>query len=116
MTGICPNPPYWPNGTWCGWMTQLNNVSASSDPVTGTFGVALHAIPVLMPIFLGALYVFLWVRFGKAPSRFKFIGIAGLMLIISIVMAASGLTGDALINVAVFGAAYFLSFLFDRRQ
>jgi len=112
----CPNPPYFPNGSWCGWMTQFNNVSATTDPVSVTFGTGLHAIPILMPIFLGALYVFLWVRFGRAPSVYKFIGISGLMLVISIVMAAGGLVLSAVLNFGVFAAAYFLSYLYNRSR
>lgn len=115
MTATCPNPPYYPNGTWCGWMNQLTNATRASDPVSATFGVGLHAIPVLLPIFLGAMYVILWIRFGKAPTRFKFIGISALVLVISVVMAAGGLTGDAVLNLGVFAAAYFLSFLFDKK-
>lgn len=115
MTGICPNPPFWANGSWCGWTSQFTQITNSSDPVSSTFGIGVHAIPILMPCLAGALYVFLWVRFGSAPTKFKFIGISALMLVISVIMAASGFTADALINFAVFGAAYFLSFLFDRR-
>jgi hypothetical protein len=116
MPTICPPPgtPFYPNGTYGGWLCQVNNLTNSntSDPVSGTVGITFHILPIIPVIFLGALYLFLWVKFADSPSRFKTVSITALVLIISIIMAATGFVADAVLNVLAFGAAFFLSFIF----
>jgi hypothetical protein len=110
----CPNPPYFPNGTWCGWQSQINSINNSTDPVSGTVGVAFHAIPILAPIFCCMLYVYLWILFQKSPSRFKLVGISAIVMVVSIILAAGGFPVSAVMNFVVFALSYFLSFLFRR--
>lgn len=107
--------PYYPNGTWAGWLNSCPLVHAknnSTDAVTATVGTTFHVLPIIPLFFLGALYVFLWVKFAEAPARFKIAAIASLVLVISIFFAAAGFTADAVFNFIVFGLAFLLSYLF----
>jgi len=108
----CPNPPYWANGTWCGWGGAIANMTNSTDPISATVGTAFNVLPIIPAIFLGSLYVFLWVKFARSPGRFKLVAISALVFSISVVMAAGGLGVQALLNFVVFVAAYFISLLF----
>ena len=110
----CPTPPYYPNGSWCGWVSQINTVNNATDPISGIFGTAFHAVPVIIPIFLGALYVFLWVRFSASPARFKFVGIAIPVMIISLIFSIGGFYAGALLNILAFVVAYVMSFIFRK--
>lgn len=96
----------WKN--WSSYMALSNN----TDPVSGIITSATNANPTLMPIFCGALYVFLWIKFADAPSRFKLVGITALVFVISVVMVAGGFMADAVLNFIAFILAYFLSLLF----
>lgn len=105
------------NGTWTPWINQtsgLGQITNSSDPISTLIHSVTIAMPWLFPLILGALYVYLWVLFGDAPSRFKLVSISALVLVISIVFAAAGFTGDAVFNFVVFGIAFLASFLFKQ--
>lgn len=92
----------------------MNNVTNSTDPISGIFGTAFHAVPIVVSIFLGALYLFLWVRFSSSPSKFKFVGITALVLVISMIFAIGGFYSGALLNVVAFVVAYVFSFIFRK--
>lgn len=109
--------PYYQNGTWYNWSTYSNHIAnainnGTSDPISAMVSGAAQADVTLMTVFLGALYVFLWIRFANAPSRFKFVGMSALVFVISVIMVYGGFTGSAVLNFIVFIVAYFFSLLF----
>ena len=103
------------NGTWVPWIsssTGLGQITNSTDPVSSLIHGVAGSMPWLFPLFLGALYVYLWVLFGDAPSRFKLASISALVLSISVVFAAAGFAASSVLNLIVFGIAFLISFLF----
>lgn len=106
--------PFNATGGWVDWtcnLTQNNTV----DPISGSVACATNAslgLGVVMVIFLGALYVFLWVRFSSSPSRFKLVGMTALVLAISVVAVLGGFLPNAILNIVLFILAYFVSLLF----
>ena len=90
-------------------MSQLTNVSASSDPVSAVFGSAFTAVPMLINVFVGALYVFLWVKFEDSPARYKLEGITTLVLLVSLLFAWAGFPFSALFNIIIWILVYFLT-------
>ena len=103
------------SGGWVPWPNVATAVTNSSDPFSSTINTVNSGFPLLLPIFLGALYVFLWLMFRQSPSRFKIVVMTVLVFVISIFFAAAGWTPDALLNFVVFVVAYFVEFLFNRR-
>lgn len=105
------------NGTWTPWIsnsTGLGQITNSSDPVSTLIHGVTGAMPWLFPLLLGALYVYLWILFGDAPSRFKLVGMSALVLVISVVFVASGFAIDAIFNFVVFTVAFLASFIFKQ--
>ena len=98
--------------TWVPWPNAATSISNSSDPISSNVTIVTSALPWLFPIFLGALYVVLWLLFRNSPSKYKLVSISLLVLVISFFMAASGLIADCLLNLVAFVLAYFITYLF----
>lgn len=98
--------------TWVNWPSAGAAISNSSDPVSGNISLVNTALPWLLPVFLGGIYVMLWLLFRNSPSKYKLVSITLLVFVISFFMAAFGLTADALLNFAIFALAYFITYLF----
>ena len=107
--------PYTANGVWIAWPNATSAITNSSDPFSASVGSVNQGLPILFPILLGSLYVFLWLMFRQSPSRFKLVCMTLLVFVISVFMAAGGYIGSALLNFVVFVIAYFVEFLFKAR-
>ena len=114
LAAVCAHPPYWPNGTWCGYESAIASISNSTEPVSATVGTTFRVVPLTLPIFLGALYVWLWIRFGRSPGRYKTVGITALVFVVSVILAAGGLPASAVLNFVAFAMAWFIAHLFER--
>lgn len=108
--------PYFANGTYYPWPNVTTAITNSSDPFSASIATVNSGLPMLFPIFLGALYVFLWMMFRQSPARFKFVCMGLLVFVISFFMAAAGYTQSALLNFIVFALSYVVEFLFSRRS
>lgn len=103
------------NGTWVNWSAGLtHNITNSTNPIGALTSSVSNQLPWFWPMVPFMLYIILIVQFSASPGRFKLAAIAALVMVISIFMGASGMIGNAIINVVVFIFAYFVSFLFKR--
>lgn len=111
---LCPNPPFYANGSWCGWGGAISTITNSTDPISGIFGTAFSAVPIIIPIFLGALYLFLFVHFSASAARYKFVAITALVMVISLMFSLGGFGVSAVLNIIAFVVAWTFSTLFRK--
>jgi hypothetical protein len=60
------------------------------------------ALPWFWPIIPFGLYLYLIIIFNESPTKGKFLGIAALVMVISIFMATGQLIQDAVLNIIIF--------------
>lgn len=104
--------PYYPNGTWYNWTQALAKASNSTSPQTALIKSSLGVIPWVFPAITFILYIVLFIAFQNSPGRFKIVGIAAMVLVISFIFTIAGLETAAILNIIVFLLAWFLTGLF----
>lgn len=104
--------PYYANGIWYNWTSALVQASNSTSPQTALIKSSLGILPWLFPAITFILYIILFISYSDSPGRFKMVGIAAIVLVISVVFAITGLTTDVILNFIVFILAWFISGLF----
>jgi len=104
--------PFYPNGTWYNWTQVFTNITNSQSPTGMVINGFNSAFPWLWPLFSILIYVFLLILFQDAPVKGKFISIATIGFVYSVILAAAGYIPDAIINIIIMVIALVVSTLF----
>ena len=99
---------------WVNWLTSWVNATTQTDPISSSIASFNSGLPLAFNFVCLLMYLGLFYLFADSPSKWKFAGIAALMMVISLFMAIFNLIQNAIVNIAVFAIALIVSGFFKR--